>query len=83
MKTIKAVTVFEVEKRLWPSKHYAYAIRVTWSEGSVVVVFRRYSAFFDFHVRLRVIINHTKAVVVWHFCSLSGLRAAGCPPYRP
>jgi hypothetical protein len=28
----------------------AYVIRVTWSEGSVVLIYRRYSAFFDFHV---------------------------------
>ena len=35
-----------------PSKHYVYVMNVTWSEGSVLVVYRRYSAFFEFHVQL-------------------------------
>ncbi len=29
-----------------------YVIKVTWSDGSCVTVYRRYSAFFDFHTRL-------------------------------
>lgn len=27
-----------------------YVIQVTWSDGSVLTIYRRYSAFFDFHV---------------------------------
>ncbi len=29
-----------------------YALEVTWSDGSVLVIYRRYSLFFDLHVHL-------------------------------
>lgn len=44
--------VVEFEKRRKPSKHYVYVINVTWSDKSVVVIFRRYSKFFELQTRL-------------------------------
>ena len=44
--------VVDIQKRHLPSKHYCYVMNVTWSEGSVLVIYRRYSALFEFHVKL-------------------------------
>jgi hypothetical protein len=49
---VVTVTVRDVQKRLVPSKHYVYVIEVTWSDGSVLLIFRRYSALFDLHMKL-------------------------------
>ncbi|XP_041369237.1 SH3 and PX domain-containing protein 2B-like isoform X2 [Gigantopelta aegis] len=46
------VEVTGVEKRRYPGKHYVYVISVAWSDGSTVVIYRRYSRFFDLQSRL-------------------------------
>eukprot|EP00053_Salpingoeca_punica_P007241 m.66658 g.66658 ORF g.66658 m.66658 type:complete len:917 (-) comp14059_c0_seq1:167-2917(-) len=51
-KHVTAVRVADVQKRRAPSKHYVYVIQVTWSDGSVLTIYRRYSAFFDFHASI-------------------------------
>ncbi|XP_033119450.1 SH3 and PX domain-containing protein 2A-like isoform X2 [Anneissia japonica] len=51
-RTVIEAKVVDAEKRRVPSKHYVYVIHVTWSDGSVNVIYRRYSAFFDFQVKL-------------------------------
>jgi hypothetical protein len=51
-RTIVDAKVIDTEKRRLPSKHYVYKISVTWSEGSTLVIYRRYSKFFDLQVRL-------------------------------
>ncbi|XP_032227901.2 SH3 and PX domain-containing protein 2B [Nematostella vectensis] len=51
-RTIKDVKIVDVQKRKIPSKHYVYVISVTWSDGSVNVVYRRYSKFFDLQTKL-------------------------------
>ncbi|KAF7253924.1 SH3 and PX domain-containing protein 2A [Varanus komodoensis] len=39
--------VVDVEKRRSPSKHYVYIIKVTWSDSTCQMIYRRYSKFFD------------------------------------
>ncbi|XP_071947084.1 SH3 and PX domain-containing protein 2B-like [Antedon mediterranea] len=51
-RTVIEAKVVGAEKRAVPRKHYVYVIHVTWSDGSVNVIYRRYSAFFDFQVKL-------------------------------
>ncbi|XP_062506897.1 SH3 and PX domain-containing protein 2B-like isoform X3 [Corticium candelabrum] len=46
-RTIVDVKVIDTEKRRLSSKHYVYKISVTWSEGSTLVIYRRYSKFFE------------------------------------
>ncbi|XP_018607445.1 SH3 and PX domain-containing protein 2B isoform X2 [Scleropages formosus] len=51
-RTVQEVTVQDVQKRRIPSKHYVYVIKVSWSDGSTEVIFRRYSKFFDLQMEL-------------------------------
>lgn len=51
-KSVTAVQVLGVEKRRLPSKHYVYVIQVTWDDGSVITINRRYSNFFDLQTSL-------------------------------
>eukprot|EP00051_Salpingoeca_urceolata_P022441 m.365161 g.365161 ORF g.365161 m.365161 type:complete len:738 (+) comp19971_c0_seq14:2102-4315(+) len=44
--------VIDVQKRRVPSKHYTYVVDVVWSDGSELQVYRRYSQFFEFHVKI-------------------------------
>lgn len=52
MKRVLLVTMVDIEKRYIPVKHYVYIMDVKWSDGSKQTIFRKYSDFFDFHVRL-------------------------------
>nr|XP_046159891.1 SH3 and PX domain-containing protein 2B-like isoform X3 [Oncorhynchus gorbuscha] len=51
-RTVHEVTVQDVQKRRNPNKHYVYIIKVSWSDGSTEVIFRRYSKFFDLQMEL-------------------------------
>ncbi|XP_070211989.1 SH3 and PX domain-containing protein 2B-like isoform X2 [Littorina saxatilis] len=51
-KTIVDIQVVDAEKRRVPSKHYVYVIVVKWSDNSSMVVYRRYSRFFDLQTQL-------------------------------
>ncbi|XP_059177326.1 SH3 and PX domain-containing protein 2A-like [Physella acuta] len=51
-KYIQQIEVIDAEKRRIPSKHYVYVILVTWSDGSTLTVYRRYSRFFDLQTNL-------------------------------
>ncbi|XP_016897199.1 SH3 and PX domain-containing protein 2B isoform X3 [Cynoglossus semilaevis] len=51
-RTVQEVTVQDVQKRRSPSKHYVYIIKVSWSDGSTEIIFRRYSKFFDLQMEL-------------------------------
>ncbi|XP_031561245.1 SH3 and PX domain-containing protein 2A-like [Actinia tenebrosa] len=51
-RTLTSVKIVDIQKRKVPSKHYVYVISVTWSDGSVNVVYRRYSKFFDLQTKL-------------------------------
>ncbi|CAB4000115.1 SH3 and PX domain-containing 2A-like [Paramuricea clavata] len=51
-RSVKNAVVVEYQKRRKPTKHYVYVINVTWSDNSVIVIFRRYSRFFDLQTRL-------------------------------
>lgn len=51
-RTVQEVTVQDVQKRRNPNKHYVYIIKVSWSDGSTEVIFRRYSKFFDLQMEL-------------------------------
>ena len=51
-RSVKKAVVVEYQKRRKPTKHYVYVINVTWSDNSVVVIFRRYSNFFDLQTKL-------------------------------
>ncbi|XP_066501762.1 SH3 and PX domain-containing protein 2B isoform X1 [Hoplias malabaricus] len=51
-RTVQDVTVQDVQKRRIPSKHYVYIIKVSWSDGSTEVIYRRYSKFFDLQMEL-------------------------------
>ncbi|XP_072177487.1 SH3 and PX domain-containing protein 2A-like [Diadema setosum] len=51
-RTVVNACVTDIEKRREPSKHYVYIIHVTWSDGSVNVIYRRYSTFFDLQVKI-------------------------------
>ncbi|XP_044293987.1 SH3 and PX domain-containing protein 2A isoform X2 [Varanus komodoensis] len=44
--------VVDVEKRRSPSKHYVYIIKVTWSDSTCQMIYRRYSKFFDLQMQL-------------------------------
>ncbi|XP_075072304.1 SH3 and PX domain-containing protein 2A isoform X2 [Mixophyes fleayi] len=46
------VCVQDVEKRRNPSKHYVYIIKVTWSDSTSQVIYRRYSKFFDLQMQV-------------------------------
>ncbi|KAM7374621.1 hypothetical protein PAMP_007268 [Pampus punctatissimus] len=46
-RTVQEVTVQDVQKRRNPNKHYVYIIKVSWSDGSTEIIYRRYSKFFD------------------------------------
>lgn len=46
------VKIVDIQKRKIPSKHYVYVINVSWSDGSVNVIYRRYSKFFDLQTKL-------------------------------
>ncbi|XP_054245154.1 SH3 and PX domain-containing protein 2B [Indicator indicator] len=49
---IAEVKVLDVQKRRIPNKHYVYIIKVTWSNGSTEVIYRRYSKFFDLQMQM-------------------------------
>ncbi|XP_056140540.1 SH3 and PX domain-containing protein 2B isoform X2 [Lampris incognitus] len=51
-RTVHEVTVQDVQKRRNPNKHYVYIIKVSWSDGSTEIIFRRYSKFFDLQMEL-------------------------------
>ncbi|KAM9450402.1 SH3 and PX domain-containing protein 2B isoform 2-T2 [Clarias gariepinus] len=51
-RTVQDVTVQDVQKRRNPSKHYVYIIKVSWSDSSTEIIFRRYSKFFDLQMEL-------------------------------
>ncbi|XP_029303277.1 SH3 and PX domain-containing protein 2B isoform X2 [Cottoperca gobio] len=51
-RTVLEVTVQDVQKRRNPNKHYVYIIKVSWSDGSTEIIFRRYSKFFDLQMEL-------------------------------
>ncbi|XP_005992560.1 SH3 and PX domain-containing protein 2B [Latimeria chalumnae] len=51
-RSITEVMVQDVQKRRIPNKHYVYIIKVTWSNGSTEVIYRRYSKFFDLQMQL-------------------------------
>ncbi|XP_071793014.1 SH3 and PX domain-containing protein 2A-like isoform X2 [Asterias amurensis] len=51
-RTVQDATISDFQKRKFPSKHYVYVIHISWSDGSVNVIYRRYSKFFDFQVKL-------------------------------
>ncbi|XP_053573103.1 SH3 and PX domain-containing protein 2B isoform X2 [Bombina bombina] len=51
-RSIVQVCVQDVQKRRNPNKHYVYIIKVTWSNGSTEVIFRRYSKFFDLQMQM-------------------------------
>ncbi|XP_018080712.1 SH3 and PX domain-containing protein 2A isoform X4 [Xenopus laevis] len=46
------VSVEGVQKRRNPSKHYVYIIKVTWSDSTSQVIYRRYSKFFDLQMQV-------------------------------
>uniref|UniRef100_A0A8D0G9G5 SH3 and PX domains 2B n=1 Tax=Sphenodon punctatus TaxID=8508 RepID=A0A8D0G9G5_SPHPU len=51
-RSILEVKVLDVQKRRIPNKHYVYIIKVTWSNGSTEVIYRRYSKFFDLQMQM-------------------------------
>ncbi|XP_058483361.1 SH3 and PX domain-containing protein 2B isoform X3 [Solea solea] len=51
-RTVLEVTVQDVQKRRTPNKHYVYIIKVSWSDGSTEIIYRRYSKFFDLQMEL-------------------------------
>ncbi|KAM9603086.1 SH3 and PX domain-containing protein 2B isoform 2-T2 [Morphnus guianensis] len=51
-RSIAEVKVLDVQKRRVPNKHYVYIIKVTWSNGSTEVIYRRYSKFFDLQMQM-------------------------------
>ncbi|KAM4748312.1 SH3 and PX domain-containing protein 2B [Rhinophrynus dorsalis] len=51
-RSIVQVSVQDVQKRRSPNKHYVYIIKVTWSNGSTEVIYRRYSKFFDLQMQM-------------------------------
>uniref|UniRef100_A0A3Q3WS65 Uncharacterized protein n=1 Tax=Mola mola TaxID=94237 RepID=A0A3Q3WS65_MOLML len=51
-RTVQEVTVQDVQKRRNPNKHYVYIIKVSWSDGSTEIIYRRYSKFFDLQMEL-------------------------------
>uniref|UniRef100_A0A3B3U8B8 SH3 and PX domain-containing protein 2A n=1 Tax=Poecilia latipinna TaxID=48699 RepID=A0A3B3U8B8_9TELE len=51
-RTVLDVNVVDVQKRRNPSKHYVYLIKVTYSDSSSHVIYRRYSKFFDLQMRI-------------------------------
>ncbi|XP_053320681.1 SH3 and PX domain-containing protein 2B [Spea bombifrons] len=51
-RSIVEVCVQDVQKRRSPNKHYVYIIKVTWSNGTTEVIYRRYSKFFDLQMQL-------------------------------
>ncbi|XP_063784146.1 SH3 and PX domain-containing protein 2B isoform X2 [Pseudophryne corroboree] len=51
-KSIVQVSVQDVQKRRIPNKHYVYIIKVTWSNGTTEVIYRRYSKFFDLQMQM-------------------------------
>lgn len=46
------VNVLDVQKRRVPNKHYVYIIKVTWSNGTTELIYRRYSKFFDLQMQM-------------------------------
>ncbi|XP_075065728.1 SH3 and PX domain-containing protein 2B isoform X2 [Mixophyes fleayi] len=51
-KSIVQVSVQDVQKRRSPNKHYVYIIKITWSNGTTEVIYRRYSKFFDLQMQM-------------------------------
>ncbi|KAE8614701.1 hypothetical protein XENTR_v10008271 [Xenopus tropicalis] len=51
-RSIVQVSVQDVQKRRSPNKHYVYIIKVTWSNGTTEVIYRRYSKFFDLQMQI-------------------------------
>ncbi|KAM8973101.1 SH3 and PX domain-containing protein 2B isoform 2-T2 [Pelodytes ibericus] len=51
-RSIVQVCVQDVQKRRNPNKHYVYIIKVTWSNGTTEVIYRRYSKFFDLQMQM-------------------------------
>ncbi|KAK2169762.1 hypothetical protein LSH36_7g12059 [Paralvinella palmiformis] len=49
---IVSIRMVDIEKRYIPVKHYVYIMNVIWSDGSEQTVYRKYSDFFDFHIKL-------------------------------
>ncbi|XP_018111633.1 SH3 and PX domain-containing protein 2B isoform X3 [Xenopus laevis] len=51
-RSVVEVIVQDVQKRRSPNKHYVYIIKVTWSNGTTEVIYRRYSKFFDLQMQI-------------------------------
>ncbi|KAJ8264305.1 hypothetical protein GJAV_G00147600, partial [Gymnothorax javanicus] len=51
-RTVVDVKVVDVEKRRNPSKHYVYLIKVSYSDNSSHIIYRRYSKFFDLQMQI-------------------------------
>ncbi|XP_029439210.1 SH3 and PX domain-containing protein 2B isoform X2 [Rhinatrema bivittatum] len=51
-RSIVQVNVLDVQKRRVPNKHYVYIIKVTWSNGTTELIYRRYSKFFDLQMQM-------------------------------
>lgn len=51
-RNVQEVIVEDVQKRRNPNKHYVYVIKVSWTDGSNEIIFRRYSKFFDLQMEL-------------------------------
>eukprot|EP01147_Barroeca_monosierra_P009772 gene9772-1972_t len=52
MSHIRQLRISGVEKRSKPSKHYAYIIRLVWTDGKRTTAVRDHNAFFSFHCEL-------------------------------
>ncbi|XP_064631075.1 SH3 and PX domain-containing protein 2A-like isoform X2 [Lineus longissimus] len=52
IRIVSGVRVIDIEKRRHPSKHYVFVISITWSDGTVTVIYRRYSKFFELQSKL-------------------------------
>jgi hypothetical protein len=46
------VRVVDIQKKRSPNKHYVYGVLVTWSDGAQFCIYRKYSMFFEFQVKL-------------------------------
>ncbi|XP_056147839.1 SH3 and PX domain-containing protein 2A isoform X2 [Lampris incognitus] len=52
LRTVIEVKVVDVQKRRNPSKHYVYLIKVTYSDSTSHIIYRRYSKFFDLQMQI-------------------------------
>lgn len=46
-RTVKEASVEGVQRRTHPKKHFMFCIKVSWSDGTVNLIYRRYSEFLD------------------------------------